>query len=127
MAVTLEHYQRYAQRALDAYKATNYDVAREYFLRAAEVMTLLSKAADSEELREVRRQVAEKALARARQCDEAKKQPKVRRTTGPSNAKTRMEASEESEGDDGASADKWIVKEKPKLRFDDVAGLDDVK
>jgi transitional endoplasmic reticulum ATPase len=127
MAVTLEHYQRYAQRALDAYKAANYDVAREYFLRAAEVMTLLSKQADSEELREVRRQVAEKALERARQCEQAKKNPPRSRTPGLSNAKTRMEASGESEGDDGADADKWIVKEKPKLRFDDVAGLDDVK
>src|SRR5205814_9738989 len=26
-----------------------------------------------------------------------------------------------------SGADKWIVKEKPKLRFDDVAGLDGVK
>ena len=133
MAVTLEHYQRYAQRALDAYKAANYDVAREYFLRAAEVMTLLSKQADSEELRELRRQVAEKALERARQCEQAKQNQgrrPVRAGAGggaAKGAKGRMEASGESEGDDGADADKWIVKEKPKLRFDDVAGLDDVK
>ena len=130
MAVTLEHYQRYAQRALDAYKAANYDVAREYFLRAAEVMTLLSKQADSEELRDVRQQVAEKALQRARQCEQAK-QNQGRRPARPGASgagKGRMEASGESEGDDdGADADKWIVKEKPKLRFDDVAGLDDVK
>src|SRR3712207_6003247 len=132
MAVTLDNYQRYAQRALDAYKAMNYDVAREYFLRAAEVMTLLSKQADSEELREVRRQVAEKALERAKQCEQAKKNKQTRprpRGTGGSATKSkgRPEGSEESEGEDGADADKWIVKEKPKLRFDDVAGLDQVK
>jgi transitional endoplasmic reticulum ATPase len=131
MAVTLEHYQRYAQRALDAYKAANYDVAREYFLRAAEVMTLLSKNADSDELREVRQQVAEKALARARQCEQAKQNPgrrPVRSSAGGAAKGRGMEASGESEGDDdGADADKWIVKEKPSLRFDDVAGLDDVK
>jgi transitional endoplasmic reticulum ATPase len=127
MAVTLEHYQRYAQRALDAYRAANYDVAREYFLRAAEVMTLLSKSADSEELREVRRQVAEKALERAKQCEQAKTRRPARATAGATRAKGGAEASGESEGDDGADAEKWIVKEKPKLRFDDVAGLDDVK
>src|SRR5437868_12938109 len=37
-----------------------------------------------------------------------------------------MESASESESND-ASADKWIVKEKPSLRFADVAGLDDVK
>ena len=131
MAVTLEHYQRYAQRALDAYRAMNYDVAREYFLRAAEVMTLLSKQADSEELREVRRQVAEKALERAKQCEHAKKNQQSRPRGGSTSTKTRPRAEagsgNEAEGDDGADADQWIVKEKPKLRFDDVAGLDDVK
>jgi transitional endoplasmic reticulum ATPase len=130
MAVTLEHYQRYAQRALDAYKAMNYDVAREYFLRAAEVMTLLSKQADSEELREVRRQVAEKALERAKQCEQAKKNQQNRPRGGSTSTKTRPRpgSGDQAEGDeDGADADKWIVKEKPKLRFDDVAGLDDVK
>src|SRR5688500_6357253 len=130
MAVTLEHYQRYAQRALDAYRAMNYDVAREYFLRAAEVMTLLSKQADSEELREVRRQVAEKALERAKQCEHAKKNQQNRPRGGSTATKTRPRpgSGDQPEGDeDGADADKWIVKEKPKLRFDDVAGLDDVK
>ena len=131
MAVTLDHYQRYAQRALDAYKAMNYDVAREYFLRAAEVMTLLSKQADSEELREVRRQVAEKALERAKQCEQAKKnqqnRPRPRGGSTSTKTKGRPDAPDESDGEDGADADKWIVKEKPKLRFDDVAGLDDVK
>ena len=130
MAVTLEHYQRYAQRALDAYRAANYDVAREYFLRAAEVMTLLSKQADSEELREVRRQVAEKALERAKQCEHAKKNQQTRPRGGSTATKTRPRpgSGDQPEGEeDGADADKWIVKEKPKLRFDDVAGLDDVK
>src|SRR5688572_20672250 len=124
MAVTLEHYQRYAQRALDAYKAAKYDVAREYFLRAAEVMTLLSKQADSEELREVRRQVAEKALERAKQCEHAKRSEYNRPRGGSTATKTRPrpEGGDDAEGEDGADADKWIVKEKPKLRFDDVAG-----
>src|SRR5688500_8706134 len=115
MAVTLEHYQRYAQRALDAYKAAKYDVAREDFLRAAEVMTLLSKQADSEELREVRRQVAEKALERAKQCEHAKKNAQNRPRGGSTATKTRPRSDgsggEDGEGEDGADADKWIVKE----------------
>jgi transitional endoplasmic reticulum ATPase len=76
----------------------------------------------------VRQEVAAKALERARQCEHAKKgnRQRPRVTSASSNARGQTEASEESESD-GGGADKWIVKEKPKLRFDDVAGLDDVK
>src|SRR6185436_822702 len=36
-------------------------------------------------------------------------------------------AAESSEGEDGKNASDWIVRERPSIRFDDVAGLDDVK
>ena len=94
-------------------------------------MTQLSKQADSEELREVRRQSRRKLLDRAAAVRPGEAEPGTIGRSDPARssgaAKGRMEASGESEGDDGADADKWIVKEKPKLRFDDVAGLDDVK
>jgi transitional endoplasmic reticulum ATPase len=63
-------------------------------------------------------------LELARDCDQAKNEN--RRTPTSANSQDRGSASSESESE-GGSADKWIVKEKPKLRFDDVAGLDGVK
>ncbi|MEO6436504.1 MAG: ATP-binding protein [Tepidisphaeraceae bacterium] len=124
MAVTWENFERCRQKGLDARRAMQWDTARLYLLEAARAMTELAKEAQGDELRAGRQEIAAKLLELARDCEKAKKEN--RRTPALSgNAKARMEASEESEGE--SSADKWIVKEKPKLRFDDVAGLDGVK
>jgi transitional endoplasmic reticulum ATPase len=123
MAVTWETFERYRQKGLDARRAMQWDTARLYLLEAARAMTDLAKEAQGDELRAGRQEIATKLLELARDCEKAKKEN--RRTPGLSEAKGRMEASSEGESTDGA--DKWIVKEKPNLRFDDVAGLDDVK
>jgi transitional endoplasmic reticulum ATPase len=128
MAVTWDTFQRYQQKGLDARRAGQWDSARIYLLEAARAMLELSKAAQGEELREARREMSQKLLDLARDCDAAKKenrrQPGVARRGGGGGG-AGGERSSESEG--GASAEQWVVKEKPALRFDDVAGLDDVK
>ena len=125
MAVTWDTFQRYQQKGLDARRAGQWDSAKIYLLEAARAMLELSKAAQGEELRGARREMSEKLLDLARDCDAAKKenrrQPAARRGGGGGAG----DKSSESEG--GGSADQWVVKEKPSLRFDDVAGLDDVK
>ena len=124
MAVTWEAFERYRQKGLDARRAMQWDTARLYLLEAARAMTDLAKEAQGDELRAGRQEIATKLLELARDCEKAKKEN--RRTPATRGSASRSaEASEEGEGGDGA--DKWIVKEKPKLRFDDVAGLDDVK
>ena len=124
MAVTWEAFERYRQKGLDARRAMQWDTARLYLLEAARAMTELAKEAQGDELRAGRQEIATKLLELARDCEKAKRE---NRRTPPTRSSTSRsaEASEEGEGGDGA--DKWIVKEKPKLRFDDVAGLDDVK
>src|SRR4029078_2784939 len=77
-----------------------------------------------EELREARRQTAQKLLELAKDCEDAKR---TNRKSQIGNRKSNDSRESTSESEGGASADQWIVKEKPKLRFDDVAGLDDVK
>ena len=128
MAVTWDTFQRYQQKGLDARRAGQWDSARIYLLEAARAMLELSKSAQGEELRESRRQMSQKLLDLAKDCDAAKKenrrQPGLSRRPGGGGGGS-GEQSSESEG--GASADQWVVKEKPSLRFDDVAGLDDVK
>ena len=130
MAVTWDSFQRYQQKGLDARRAGQWDSARIYLLEAARAMLELSKSAQGDELRNARREMSQKLLDLAKDCDAAKKenrrQPGMsRRAGGSGGGGGAGEQSSESEG--GASADQWVVKEKPSLRFDDVAGLDDVK
>src|SRR5688572_8296792 len=86
-------------------------------------MVQLSKDAQGAELKEARRSTANKLLELAKDCDRAKaenrKRPGISRKGGGDE--------KSSEGEGGSSADQWIVKEKPNLKFDDVAGLDNVK
>ena len=114
-------FERYRQRGLDARRAGQWDSARIYLLEAARAMVALSKDAQSDELREARREMAAKLLELARDSEDAKKK---NRKSGPV-PRSRSEGTAESEGDKGA--EQWMVKEKPTLRFSDVAGLDEVK
>jgi transitional endoplasmic reticulum ATPase len=123
MSVTWDTFQRYQQKGLDARRAGQWDSAKIYLLEAARAMLELSKSAQGEELKSARREMSAKLLELARDCDAAKKEN--RRQGAPRRGGGAKEQSSESEG--SSSADQWVVKEKPSLRFDDVAGLDDVK
>jgi transitional endoplasmic reticulum ATPase len=86
-------------------------------------MVNLSKQAQGEELKNARREMATKLLDLARDCEKARGEN--RRQPAVARGSTSRESSSESEG--ASSAENWIVREKPNIRFDDVAGLDDVK
>src|SRR5438552_1289613 len=120
-SVSWDTFERYRQRGLDARRAGQWDSARIYLLEAARAMLQLSKDAMGDELREARREMSAKLLDLAKDCDKAKAE---NRKAGPVQ-RTKSESSAESEGDKGA--DQWVVKEKPNLKFADVAGLEDVK
>jgi transitional endoplasmic reticulum ATPase len=123
MSVTWDTFQRYQQKGLDARRAGQWDSAKIYLLEAARAMLELSKTAQGEDLKNARREMSARLLELARDCDNAKKEN--RRQGAPRRGGGAKEQSSESEG--SSSADQWVVKEKPSLRFDDVAGLDDVK
>jgi transitional endoplasmic reticulum ATPase len=118
--ISWDTFERYRQKGLDARRAGQWDSARIYLLEAARSMVELSKQARGEELKEARTQMAEKLLDLARDCVKAKSES--RRPGAPS----REEPSSESEGSN-KDGGQWMVREKPTLRFDDVAGLEDVK
>jgi transitional endoplasmic reticulum ATPase len=124
MSVTWDSFQRYQQKGLDARRAGQWDSARIYLLEAARAMLELSKSAQGEELKSARREMSAKLLELAKDCDAAKKENRRQGAPARRGAGAK-EQSSESEG--SSSAAQWIVKEKPSLRFDDVAGLDDVK
>ncbi len=123
-SISFDTFERYKQKGLDARRAGQWDSARVYLLEAARAMVELSKQAGSEDLRQARRDTAAKLLELARDCDDAKFQ---RRRVAAGNEGSKNPASSSATSDDGADASDWIVREKPTLRFDDVAGLDEVK
>jgi transitional endoplasmic reticulum ATPase len=121
--VSWDTFERFRQKGLDARRAGQWDAARTYLLEAARAMTALARDAKGEDLRAGRQEIAARLLELARDSERAQKER--RRPNAVRRAPHEQDASPEAEG--GASADKWIVKEKPSIRFDDVAGLDDVK
>src|SRR3954453_14480371 len=121
-SVSWDSFERYRQKGLDARRAGQWDSARIYLLEAARAMMELSKQAQGEELKNARRETASRLLELARDCDQAKSE---NRKSQIANRKSAPESSSESEG--ASAASDWIVRERPSLRFDDVAGLDDVK
>src|SRR5258706_12056942 len=123
-AMSWDTFERYRQRGLDARRAGQWDSARIYLLEAARAMLALSKDAQGEELRDGRRATAEKLLELAKDCEKAKSENRKRKDD---NRKQSGGKEQSSEQEGGADANQWIVKEKPKLRFTDVAGLDAVK
>src|SRR5213080_2961239 len=72
--VTYDTFERYQQKGLDARRAGQWDSARIYLLEAARAMVELSKDAQGEELKNGRREMANKLLELARDCDNAKKE-----------------------------------------------------
>jgi transitional endoplasmic reticulum ATPase len=122
--VSWDTFERYQQKGLDARRAGQWDSARIYLLEAARAMVELSKDAQGEELREARRATASKLLELARDCEKAKSENRRRPSERRSND---TEKGRTGEAEGGPAADQWIVKEKPNLKFDDVAGLDGVK
>src|SRR5688500_15171508 len=125
MSVSWDTFERYKQKGLDARRAGQWDSARIYLLEAARSMIELSKSAQGEELKQARRDTAQKLLELARDCDKAKGEG--RRAPALTRGKAASKEGTSQDDDGGADASQWVVKEKPNLRFSDVAGLDDVK
>src|ERR1700722_18824965 len=122
MSITWDAFERYKQKGLDARRAGQWDSARIYLLEAARAMMELSKDAQSDELRQGRRDMAAKLLELAKDCQKAITENRKAR---PAASRGNAEPSSQAEG--GASADQWVVKEKPSIRFEHVAGLEQVK
>ena len=120
MQFYLDLYARNKDQGLDYLKADEREQARYHLLLAAKY--LLKAAHQSEaKLRKIR---WEKAL-RLRDMALAIKADKAARKSAPSPGKA--PAADQDKDDDLTPEAKWIVSEKPNIRFDQIAGLGDVK
>ncbi len=122
MSMTYDTFERYRQRGIDARRAGQWDSAKVYLLEAARAILQLAKQAQTEELKNARQETAQRLLDLAKDCDEAARSNR----RAPSSRSASGVASEQS-SDGQSSAHDWIVKERPSIRFADVAGLEEVK
>src|SRR5438552_1975167 len=116
MSASWDTFERYRQKGLDARRAGQWDSARIYLLEAARAIVQLSKTARGPELVQARKEMGAKLLDLARDCQTAARERR------PRAAKPRDDRRETN-----PDAANWIIQEKPRVRFDDIAGLDDVK
>jgi transitional endoplasmic reticulum ATPase len=116
MVVSYSTFERLKSKGVAAYKKGDYASAKTYLLEAAECMVELAESAKTDEARRQHEEIAAEIIDLARDCDSQKDRPHG----------GRRRAREDGE-DNGADATDWVVKEKPDIGFDDIAGLEDVK
>jgi len=116
MPATFATFERLKDKGLAAYKRGDYGAARPYLIEAAECMVELAASAKTENLRRQHEEYAGQLIELARQCDRNRA-----RSTG---ARARAAVTGD---DESADAGDWIVRDRPTIGFDDIAGLEDVK
>lgn len=129
--ITYDTFERYRTKGLESRKRGEWESARVYLLEAARAMALLAREESSERLKEARQETAKKLLDLAKDCESRKNEPPpsggARRGKPLSNSGSKGGGSGgdgEEKQTDGTS---FLVREKPTVRFDDIAGLDEVK
>jgi transitional endoplasmic reticulum ATPase len=115
MAASFSIFERLKNKGVGAYKKGDYAAARSYLTEAAECLIELAEQAPSPEVRRQHEDLCRELLDLAKDCDRYK-----------GAARPPTAGSAESE-DSGGEAGDWIVKDKPTIGFDDIAGLEDVK
>lgn len=121
MAVSFSTFDRLKSKGVAAYQKGDYLTAKTYLADAAQCMIELAEAAKTPEARRQHEELAAELIDLARDCDEQHRSP---RKAGAPGARARQP---EKEGDNGADAGDWVVREKPTIGFADIAGLEDVK
>ena len=108
----LEQFEKHKSRGISRYRQDDFPEAKYHFLKAAEYLLQLAKESKGG-LKQTRMKKARKLIDLAK------------------NLKAKRKAVREKAGgkdtDAGGVPDEWVLSEKPKIRFDDIAGLNDVK
>ncbi len=120
MTVSFSTFERLKTKGVASYKNGDFLAAKTYLVDAAECLIELAEAAKSPEARRQHEELAAELIDLAKDSDAQHK-------SGGKGRRPVTARQGEKEGDSGADASDWIVKEKPDIGFDDIAGLEDVK
>lgn len=116
---TFATFTRLKDKGLAAMQGGDYVGARPYLVQAAECMIELAEENKDPKMRAEQEQYARDLIDLARDCE---------RKGGAGSGGPRRERSRDGDGqEDGADPQEWIVREKPSVRFADIAGLEEVK
>ncbi len=129
MTVSFSTFDRLKTKGVKAYKNGEYLTAKTYLVDAAECLIELAEAAKTADARRQHEEIAAELIDLAKDCDALHDGGGVRRGGGSRIAKGRGgdARQRETDSDSGGEASDWIVRDKPDIGFDDIAGLDDVK
>jgi len=129
MTVSFATFDRLKNKGVAAYQRGDFRSAKSYLIDAAECMLELAEAAKSPDTRRQHEELAAEIIDLAKDCERSSTAGarggaagRGRRGAGGSGTGQR-----EKEDDSGADASDWIVRDKPTLGFDDIAGLEEVK
>lgn len=116
MTVSYNTFERLKEKGLAAYKNGDYGAAKPYLMQAADAMIEISGETTDPGRRRRRKAMAAELIEFAKQCD-------VKAADRKHGGRTAA-----ADGEEGATdAADWIVREKPEISFEDIAGLEDVK
>lgn len=118
---TFATFTRLKDKGLAALKSGDYAAARPYLIQAAECMIELAEENGDAAKRAEQEVYARELIELAKDCDRRAKSGA--RATG---AAARGDRARDDENGGGRAED-WIVRDRPDVRFSDIAGLDDVK
>jgi len=109
-------FERLKNKGLAHYKKGEYASAKPFLMQAADAIIKIAAETENAKQRDRRKAMAAELIEFAKSCDQRQEDKRTNRRSAA------------SEGDDNKTdAREWIVREKPDISFDDIAGLDDVK
>lgn len=116
-APSYEAFERLKSQGLLAYKGGDYAKAKPFLMQAADYLLRIAENGPDGDVRTERQDLAQQLIGLAKECEAKKGKPK----------KKKRAKNNGGDDDEGADASDWIVREKPDISFDDIAGLADVK
>jgi len=119
MRFLLEQFEKHREEGMAAYKAGNAKDARYNLLKAAEYLLRVANQSEGD-LKRRRQKNAQKLVALAKSIDVTKPPEPVPADGGKGGKGKKGEEAD-------ADAKRWVVTRKPGVKFDDIAGLEDVK
>jgi len=119
----IESFEKHKAKGIARFRMGELEEAKYHFLKAAEYLLQLAKETEGP-LREARMRQARELVDLAKNVRQKKQE--IRQKVAERKAGLPAEASAKAGAPDGVPSE-WTLAEKPKMRFDDIAGLDDVK
>jgi transitional endoplasmic reticulum ATPase len=116
----LESFEKHKAKGIARFRMGELDEAKYHFLKAAEYLLQLARESEPK-LREARMKQAQELVTLAKTVKERKAQIREKA------AAIKAGAPAADDGENKSIPKDWTLSEKPKIRFDDIAGLDDVK